>query len=461
MGIQEFLLIAKYALTLAGIYLGIVCTVYFGYCIYQKKHDRCIHLEIRKFLFVAALTGYIVVVLAATLINRSSSSAAADINLQLFSYYRLAMNSFDIYDWNIIFLNILMFVPLGILLPLCFPKWKKWWLTYGSGLVLSLLIECVQLLTRRGYFEADDIFNNTLGCMLGFGLYCLGGYLYKKTRRKKVSIKNVLVPQIPLFVTMIVLFSIFVSYSVQELGNLSQNYYRIENMSDIEVKSLIALSNQEKNQYVYKRRKYNEMECYQLAKLYFDKKNENIDDTLTKKDEAYIYFYSSDKKIAVSVEWDGGATCVYYAGTEGKKEGLSFQQVRNIVSQTGITIPEEADFYELGDGRYGFEIGCLINGECLCGSMICTIDKNEQIINMNNQIRKVVPYKKFMTISQKQAYELLKEGKYNTDWIMAKSDLFIIQKVECRYVEDSKGFYQPIYVFDIKDVGFVLIPAIK
>ncbi|MGN0485163.1 MAG: VanZ family protein [Lachnospiraceae bacterium] len=67
--------------------------------------------------------------------------------------------------------NLLMMLPFGFLLPTAFPKLSKWTLCTGAGFLLSLLIELVQLLTQRGYCQLDDLVMNTLGTLIGWGIW--------------------------------------------------------------------------------------------------------------------------------------------------------------------------------------------------------------------------------------------------------------------------------------------------
>ena len=64
--------------------------------------------------------------------------------------------------------NIAVFVPLGLLLGLDYG-WKG--LPVGMG--FSVLIELLQLVTRRGFFEFDDMIHNSLGALLGVSLAVL------------------------------------------------------------------------------------------------------------------------------------------------------------------------------------------------------------------------------------------------------------------------------------------------
>ncbi len=66
--------------------------------------------------------------------------------------------------------NILLFMPIGVLLPLVTGK-KKWLWTVVAGGGLSLFIEITQLITSRGCFDPDDVMLNITGTAIGFGLY--------------------------------------------------------------------------------------------------------------------------------------------------------------------------------------------------------------------------------------------------------------------------------------------------
>lgn len=66
--------------------------------------------------------------------------------------------------------NILLFMPVGVLLPLVTSK-QKWFWTVGAGFCFSLFIEIIQLITARGCFDPDDIMLNVLGTAIGYVLY--------------------------------------------------------------------------------------------------------------------------------------------------------------------------------------------------------------------------------------------------------------------------------------------------
>ena len=65
-----------------------------------------------------------------------------------------------------IVLNYILFAPLGFLLYLCFGE-KLGLRVVIAGLLLSTLIELIQLTFKIGVFEFDDMIGNTIGCFVG------------------------------------------------------------------------------------------------------------------------------------------------------------------------------------------------------------------------------------------------------------------------------------------------------
>ena len=64
--------------------------------------------------------------------------------------------------------NILMFIPMGWLLPKVFGRLRTWQLCIFAGFVFSFGLELAQFLTGRGYCQTDDVIMNTLGTGIGW-----------------------------------------------------------------------------------------------------------------------------------------------------------------------------------------------------------------------------------------------------------------------------------------------------
>ena len=63
--------------------------------------------------------------------------------------------------------NILIFIPLGFLLPLLIKRFRNTLAILLAGFFLSVFYECFQLATGIGVFDVDDMLLNTLGTAIG------------------------------------------------------------------------------------------------------------------------------------------------------------------------------------------------------------------------------------------------------------------------------------------------------
>lgn len=72
--------------------------------------------------------------------------------------------------WNVVG-NAAMFVPSGIVLPIVYRKLNSFWKVTASGALISLCIEILQLPFASRASDVDDIILNTLGVVVGYGIY--------------------------------------------------------------------------------------------------------------------------------------------------------------------------------------------------------------------------------------------------------------------------------------------------
>ena len=77
--------------------------------------------------------------------------------------------------------NILIFVPFGALLFIFSKKLARFFSTLMLSLLLSLVIETTQYVTRVGVFDVDDITLNTLGGVTGWIIYKIVYGKYKRS----------------------------------------------------------------------------------------------------------------------------------------------------------------------------------------------------------------------------------------------------------------------------------------
>lgn len=71
-------------------------------------------------------------------------------------------------------MNTVVFLPVGILLFLTRKKSQRFNFVMAIliGLIITLVVEILQLLFKKGFCEVDDLIHNTIGCIIGY-TFCL------------------------------------------------------------------------------------------------------------------------------------------------------------------------------------------------------------------------------------------------------------------------------------------------
>ena len=68
-------------------------------------------------------------------------------------------------------LKDIMFIPFGLLAPMVFERMRKVRFCVFIGFLCSCGIELSQLITQRGYCQLDDVVTNTVGMLVGWGIW--------------------------------------------------------------------------------------------------------------------------------------------------------------------------------------------------------------------------------------------------------------------------------------------------
>ncbi len=67
--------------------------------------------------------------------------------------------------------NVIMFIPLGFLLPRVFTGLNRFWNVFLSSGGIIVAVELVQLVTLLGTCDVDDLILNLAGTALGYGIH--------------------------------------------------------------------------------------------------------------------------------------------------------------------------------------------------------------------------------------------------------------------------------------------------
>lgn len=73
-------------------------------------------------------------------------------------------------DYEQTILNVLLFIPMGMLLPITSTRFRNLRVILITGFLCSFMIEAAQLLTLRAT-DINDLISNTVGTAIGFIIY--------------------------------------------------------------------------------------------------------------------------------------------------------------------------------------------------------------------------------------------------------------------------------------------------
>lgn len=107
-------------------------------------------------------------------------------------------------DFRNTILNIILFVPLGIMLPFLWKKYNTLRETLIFGLSMSLAVELLQILTYRAT-DINDLIANTIGAVLGYFVFRATSYIFRPvtkfaTRKNEMTVVMVSVFAVMFFV---------------------------------------------------------------------------------------------------------------------------------------------------------------------------------------------------------------------------------------------------------------------
>ncbi len=153
---------------LASIYvmLGVLVVIliigFLAICIKDKRHMSRLHL----ILFIL----YFAVVLYLTIFTRIGHVSTSIVTTP-FDDLMLAIEKKDITLVTHMMLNIIMFVPFGYLIPAMNKhRLRGWYFAMLGGLMVSSVIEGLQMIFSLGQADIDDIIANTIGAVIGYGI---------------------------------------------------------------------------------------------------------------------------------------------------------------------------------------------------------------------------------------------------------------------------------------------------
>ena len=153
-----------------GFAIGLVIFCGYLYWVSRRKKSQGQSVSKIEILCGQALSIYMVFLLGGTVLNREIGEEYIAEWVPFWSYADLLREWSEPLAIQIVY-NVLVFIPWGILLPEIVSAKRKLRFVVLRAVGISLVIEVTQLVFKLGLFEFDDVFHNTLGTVIGYGLW--------------------------------------------------------------------------------------------------------------------------------------------------------------------------------------------------------------------------------------------------------------------------------------------------
>lgn len=445
-----------------------------AYLIYKKVFHGKKTITKMQTICSVLLCCWLLLVLGLTSLSRGANYTG-ELNVDFFSGYISAWNNWSISELQLIIFNMLMFAPLGFLLPLLWKKAEKIWVTLAVSLGLTTMIEVMQLLTGTGIFELDDLFHNTVGGL--FGYFCIMAILTpikEKTIRFAPIAKVLMIP----CVVSLILGAVFFVYDRQPYGNMDILPAVKQDMSVVQIETELKLSDKDTSVSIYKNG-YTEDKSYiqgvqsGLSEL----ENISFSGVARREDENYVYtgMDANGNEFQMNFFFRSGQwSYTTYAENVAMLTEETAEQYRNRYEtwmKEKDLLPDDAVFSVQNNNTLRWEIAPkqdISAGDKAFqnGSVMMQFDENGTLIDLSYQIS----WNEYVTtgdiISPKEACAQVEDGNFEQYVPFQQGDVLHIEECELTYIYDTKGFYQPVYQFrgyinNTESPWVCQIPALK
>ncbi|WP_405113240.1 VanZ family protein [Paenibacillus sp. FSL K6-1217] len=428
-----------------------------SYALYRKKGGKR-KLPLKKSITVLLLIMWFGIVMVLTTFSRGQNFEGW-VNLRLFSGYLSAWHQWSLSEFQLIIFNMLMFMPLGFLIPLLGMRTRRFMPVLLTSLAVTTGIELIQMFSRRGIFELDDILHNTIGSIAG---YLIMNAILDSVKQRKLAFRSAgLALCIPLAFVLLFTGALAV-YQTKELGNLSIRPAIMQDMRGVEVELMAGLPEEAEPASLYvSDRLYNlgyGQEMAALVERSFDlqrKGGKRIDGM----NRVWSFADPDGNPYTFNYNLGDGGWQLYIQGERNsamsEEETAKHKEFYESWMRSNHILPADAIFSIQNGDTLRWDIShskaaIAENEKDFAQGMIMLIPSSAgqkapldlfYAMNENKYVRKVE------IISPAQAYEEVLQGNFNMYNDLKKGDLLRIEQVELVYTYDSKGYYQPVYNF--------------
>lgn len=153
----------------------------------KRKHKKIIRI-FSWILFIIYLCMMVYFLFFSEQLGRTPSDTY-HYNLKPFTEIKRYINySREIGSFNVILNligNVVCFMPFGFVMPILSDKQRNIFKVTFLSFLCSVIIELIQLVSKLGSCDVDDVILNTMGGFLGYVMFCICvGIMHKFTEKR-------------------------------------------------------------------------------------------------------------------------------------------------------------------------------------------------------------------------------------------------------------------------------------
>ena len=459
------------ALAAAGIYMLI-----FLLAVRRFDPSAEAHPVRAAFPFLAVMWGIIIIVLTCS----RDASYEEPFGRFMESYYQ-AWSSASVSQWENIVLNILLFVPLGFFVSGCHRKLSLALPVVFMCALYSFAIEVYQYYSLTGIAEIDDIVDNTLGSLIGCGLYYVARSLLRYRHDRLV--RRILLGLTPVFICVGAGVAIRTAYRMKPYGNFATSVLYPQKTYSMyiswEVPDTQMEDPEQTDSAIFQTHEGTEAEAFALAGEVFGNFGETADDWSLETSDGVTSVATDDGRYTMKIQLSGMRYTFYPTANGGDFSGISSSaatmkeaKARQELERYGFTLPDDAAFRDNSDGSYTFSVysrdgsGDLSSGKFtvyFSGDVRTSVQFlgiDDQVVQGNEVGREEILTPAQIRLLVRSGYFQISEWNQRTDPI----ENIKIDKLSITHGTDSKGYVRDVYVLRArinngKEYHYITIPA--
>lgn len=415
---------------------------------------------------------WLLLVVGLTSLSRGANFTGA-FNPDLFSGYVSAWNNWSLSELQLILFNMLMFAPLGFLLPLLWKRAERLPVTLAVSLGVTGFIELFQLATGTGIFELDDLLHNLLGSLAGYFLVmALLSLAREKRLRFAPAAKALLIPG----AVGLAVGAAFLAYARQPYGNMSILPAAPQDMTGVRLEADWQ-AEERGTAAVYKSRHALDKAWTETVRAGLEQLEGMTFSGPARREDENLGYMGTDAKgrqarllfFFRTGEWSC-TTFAEPAPLTGQAAASLRERHEGWMKETGLLPPDAAFTLQNGDTlRWdAAPAGDLAEGVDAFqqGSVMIQFDASGALASFFYQITWNERAANQPILSPEEAWAQVQAGNFEQYVPFVPGDVVHVTGCELRYLYDTKGFYQPVYAFSgyLNDPGNLWtcsIPALK